>query len=502
MAKSKLFILGIGGTGGRVLRSLTMLLASGEPTFDNYDVYPVIIDYDEQNADKNRASEILTLYKRTHDDAYAAHGLGTSSSNGVGCQFFGADIKQIGGIENFTFQFRLPDGQTKYSDYIKSGSLSGKTFNTEKLLKSLYDTSTDDDTTELNIDMSVGFKGNPNIGSVVLNDLQRMPLFQNLINTYNQAQQDRIVIIGSLFGGTGASGIPALVQAIRSQKPTAHISTILVLPYFEPNPKIGGGGAIDAKLFYSKTKAAINYYKDSDLNKEIENIYYVGDFYPTHIAYSEGGQDQKNNANIVEFISALAITHYAKLPIDKLKTGQEFKFSIAKSIVISKKGTNNSQRLYAQDLTDAGSMQALRNMEIFCIALKFFHDNVVTGNGQGNLPYFDMLGLKDMNREKPERDNGKLECVCDDLNEFYKKICEWMNELDFEGDQKLHLEGNSHRLALFDLSKPYNEIVVKPDLGVAPKNEGMVKKNKRIVWGKLKAIERWLHLCTHWLPFQ
>ena len=50
----KLFIFAIGGTGERVLRSTAMLLASGAPAFDNYEVFPIIIDYDKKNADSCR----------------------------------------------------------------------------------------------------------------------------------------------------------------------------------------------------------------------------------------------------------------------------------------------------------------------------------------------------------------------------------------------------------------------------------------------------------------
>lgn len=483
MANPKLFIMGIGGTGGRVLRSLTMLLAAGDPSFDNYDIYPVIIDYDENNADKKRATDILTLYKQTHDDAYNAYGTGgVSYKPGIGRQFFGADIKEIGGIQNFTFQFKLPEGRTKFSDFIQAGSLAGSTYPTSELLSSLYDTSTNNDTTELNIDMSVGFKGNPNIGSVVLNDMQTMPLFQNLINSYNTGNQDRIVIVGSLFGGTGASGIPALVQAIRKQKPGAHIATVLVLPYFEPN-KPFGEGAIDARLFYSKTKAAINYYKDSGLNNEVENIYTVGDFYPTHIAYSEGGENQRNNANLVELISGLAIAHYAKQNIQDLKPDTEYKFSIKKSIVVNKGNTNNSQRLFVEDFIDPDSSQAMLNLKILCIALKFYKENVVSGKEQTSLPYFKLLGLKDINREKPERSNGCLERVCEDLNKFYTELSSWMSELDFAGDQGSHLEANSHRLALFDMEKSYDDIVQAPVTGKEATKENFTQK----ILGSLKS---------------
>ena len=44
---SKIYVFGIGGTGARVIRSLTMLLASGVKLGENIDtVIPVIIDQD------------------------------------------------------------------------------------------------------------------------------------------------------------------------------------------------------------------------------------------------------------------------------------------------------------------------------------------------------------------------------------------------------------------------------------------------------------------------
>ena len=56
---AKLFVFAIGGTGERVMRSLTMLMAAGLPTLTNYEVFPIIIDYDEKNADKNTITPIV-----------------------------------------------------------------------------------------------------------------------------------------------------------------------------------------------------------------------------------------------------------------------------------------------------------------------------------------------------------------------------------------------------------------------------------------------------------
>lgn len=50
---AKVFVFCIGGTGSRVMRSLTMLLASGVE-FGANEIVPIIIDPDTANADLTR----------------------------------------------------------------------------------------------------------------------------------------------------------------------------------------------------------------------------------------------------------------------------------------------------------------------------------------------------------------------------------------------------------------------------------------------------------------
>ena len=61
---AKLYVFGIGGTGSRVLKSLTMLLASGVKLQNDFDtLVPIIIDPDAANGDLNRTADILTKYQ-------------------------------------------------------------------------------------------------------------------------------------------------------------------------------------------------------------------------------------------------------------------------------------------------------------------------------------------------------------------------------------------------------------------------------------------------------
>ena len=65
----------------------------------------------------------------------------------------------------------------------------------------------------LESDMEVGFKGNPNIGSVVLNQFTDSQDFIDFADAFKPG--DRIFIISSIFGGTGASGFPLLLKNLR-----------------------------------------------------------------------------------------------------------------------------------------------------------------------------------------------------------------------------------------------------------------------------------------------
>ena len=61
--------------------------------------------------------------------------------------------------------------------------------------------------------MDIGFVGNPNIGSTVLNQFRYSDVFQAFAENFGA--NDRIFIVSSIFGGTGAAGFPILLKNIR-----------------------------------------------------------------------------------------------------------------------------------------------------------------------------------------------------------------------------------------------------------------------------------------------
>jgi hypothetical protein len=68
---ARLFVFAIGGTGSRVLKSLTMLLASGvKPNSEReFEIVPIIIDPHKSNEDLKRTERLLGNYQTISNEA-------------------------------------------------------------------------------------------------------------------------------------------------------------------------------------------------------------------------------------------------------------------------------------------------------------------------------------------------------------------------------------------------------------------------------------------------
>ena len=135
-----------------------------------------------------------------------------------------------------------------------------------------------------------------------------------MANTF--VEGDKIFIISSIFGGTGASGFPLLLNTLRQNKNIpnagvinhAEIGAISVLPYFSLEQD--SNSEIDSTTFFSKARAALKYYQDNIQN--INALYYIGDFPKKPYENVEGGSEQKNNAHLIEVLAATAVIDFCK----------------------------------------------------------------------------------------------------------------------------------------------------------------------------------------------
>ena len=301
---AKLYVFGIGGTGSRVLRALTMLLASGvECKFDT--IVPVIIDPDASAADMSRTVDAMTRYM-----AIRKH-LPPNSAN-ENC-FFKTEICPIQDMTTFKLTLENTENST-FRDYMKTNQMDAAS---KALINMLFSQA------NLDSDMVVGFKGNPNIGSVVLNQFSTSDAYKAFSNNFEEG--DRIFIISSIFGGTGASGFPLLLKTLRNDQTSQHwnyiknakIGAVTVLPYFSVEQDDDSG--VDSSTFYSKTKSALAYYdRNITGNNSVNALYYIGDSMPASYKNHDGGSEQRNDAHMVELFAALSILNFAALPDNEL----------------------------------------------------------------------------------------------------------------------------------------------------------------------------------------
>lgn len=303
---SKLYVFGIGGTGARVLKSLSFLLASGV-TCDSDSVVPILIDPDAANGDVSKTTNILRQYQKIRNDL----SFDNSSKN----EFFKTSIDSL----TPNFSIKVQNSNKRFKDFIDYSTLDKKN---KALISLLFSDK------NLNADMEVGFKGNPNMGSVVLNQFNQSDDFKAFASSFSQG--DKIFIISSIFGGTGASGFPLLLKNIRSADSSldnfallqnAQIGAISVLPYF--GVRKDEESDIEKSTFVSKTKAALRYYQHG-VNDSVNSMYYIGDAVNKDYENNEGSTAQKNDAHFIELASALAILNFANSPVSDEKVVKEF----------------------------------------------------------------------------------------------------------------------------------------------------------------------------------
>ncbi len=305
---AKLFVFGIGGTGSRVIKSLSMLLASGVDMGTNInEIVPIIIDIDKGNQDLTRTVEILKNYETLYNTV-------ASKPNYKG--FFQTKQTNLYPTAGKEYRLTFPnvDGKT-FGRYIDASTLRGQNCD---MIDLLFSGSFNDNGVEkslLEMDMSVGFQGNPKLGCVVLDQFKGNPDFNTFAEKYDHGKGDRIFIISSIHGGTGAAGFPLLLKNIRhAELPTpnpallkqALVGAVTVLPYFDLQV-----GDINSADFISKTKAALQYY-EKNVNPYLNSMYYIGNTSNKSYQNNKGGVTQQNDAHFIEVAAAMSIIDFAK----------------------------------------------------------------------------------------------------------------------------------------------------------------------------------------------
>ena len=302
------YVFYVGGSGSKMLEASLHAAAAGVFNVTGAPVNTVIVDLDQTGGNLKRAKSLIGIYK----DVRASIGDREEKEES-------ADI-------GFRTDFELY-ALTSVEERAMSGILASTTIGDDReIARALY--------TDYELEMSYqrGFYGHPNVGAhFFASQLPNLPDNHSFTEVIDKIRQElvrggrpRILLAGSIFGGTGASAIPSIAKYIRqltdrNPDPDAQrtvgggavIGAMLLLPYFATTK---GDGVIDYTQFEPKAKAALEYYAKEGVgygdNKVFNAIYMVGSQDKVVYSYCTGGSEQNNAAHLVDFLGAEAVSHF------------------------------------------------------------------------------------------------------------------------------------------------------------------------------------------------
>jgi hypothetical protein len=309
------YIFAIGGTGARIVTSLTHLLAAGSEydRLRGWRFVPIMIDLDTQNGNLVKCLDTLKDYKTVYNYL---------KSNNDNYRFFKYPINNLKEIapnstlkDTFLMSNQRVVPGNNLEGLIDYSTLDQEAQGTQDLVNLLYTKK------DRQMSLTKGFKGKPPIGAIFFEQLADLAAPGQALDVFEQQfdpNNDRIFIISSIFGGTGAAGFPWLAKFLRRTNAAvaglqnAKIGALSVQPYFtvDSNTK----SEINSNTFITKTKSALKYYSNH-LQDHLNAIYYVGDSHsPMQTDNSEGGNAQKNRSSPIELMGATAILDFLLKP--------------------------------------------------------------------------------------------------------------------------------------------------------------------------------------------
>ncbi len=297
----KNYYIGIGGTGARLAESLVHLCAAG---LGPKELTLFLIDPDQGNGNLARTTSLMQAYLTARKNFL--HPAGED-------------------IVIFQTNLTLPDPAVwhvferrgvRLADHIGLPNIKQNNRPLADFAQVLF---SDD---EMETPLDEGFRGHPNIGATVISNIPtNTDPWQTFWRDVEEAQgpgEVQVFIAGSIFGGTGAAGIPTLgapevlkfaQRANLGAGSKIRLGAGLVLPYFTFSAgSLPPGQAqmfVTAADFPIATRAALDYYAEKNL--AFDDVYLLGDSLGHNVgAFSPGNQNQNNRPHYIELAGALA----------------------------------------------------------------------------------------------------------------------------------------------------------------------------------------------------
>lgn len=454
------YLFFIGGSGARAYKSFLHLCAAGAVREDSVNV--MLLDQDSHNAACEECANLYELYRRQRRSLYES-----ASGRKVRQTAFHCNVRMLEteAVSPVRHEYRrLYDVLSGWPDE-----------NLKRAMSWFYEEE------EQNQDLARGFYARPNIGCIFFQDFggdRRMSACVKSISDNLKKERDvRVVIIGSVFGGTGAAGLPSVLRIIKEGCRTSaaagklHYCGVLIAPYFQvrgerdaENPNI----QIRSDDFYSGTSAALKYYRFTD---DFEKIYVVGQNSLDYISavYSDGGETQTNKPHLVEVCAAMAVKDYLLSASDNPVLPAVRRRTDAKVLTQILQANGDDQKAVTWSFFDEDFLNLVSMMRTQALLESFVYPYVQNMRSQedvGLYQWYQVYRLRD------ERNLAGLE----DMKEYTRRFYEWayplVSQYSQDGSPELQKD---NRVRLFG-QEEVGEIWKRIEAGFAEEDRDVGKR--------------------------
>jgi hypothetical protein len=324
-------LIGIGGTGAKIVESALYLLAAGVGPDDT--VHVGLIDQDNSNGNVERTETLLNLICEIQDEL--ANGQNrldwVNAREAERTALFSIRLRKLFHDKDKAHWRPAPENLPDLRAILQRSDAPPEQ---QALFDLLFrPVGAADHEKEQDLNLAEGYRGRAHVGSAALLSALHhdspdflKAMTELLKNGSTAGNEVRIMLVGSLFGGTGAAGFPTIARSLHNMRQPdndhdirgekVHIGGVLMLPYFGFRDPAAKDNVITTSQLLPQARVAVNYYNRL-LEQEVvfDHLYISGWDEMTDLNYHEPGRkEQCNPALLPELLAALAVKDFFVAP--------------------------------------------------------------------------------------------------------------------------------------------------------------------------------------------
>lgn len=409
------FVIGVGGTGAKLMQSLIHLSAAGLLPERGRTLTGLLVDPDENNGNVDSAKKLSAVYaicKRLQcgtTDLFK----NTVAISGPWTPVSDPHVASLSTVFGYA---RLRENEPAQAD----------------LMELLYAPE------ERELKIFEGFRGRPSIGAAVFG---KSVNFRN--GDWGEFRDDvradaatypsvPVLLSGSVFGGSGAAGVPTICRLLQGEfrgvANNLRLGLALFLPYFTFRPVPGDEMQADPHSFSTATAESLKYYDEGRFLEICHSIYAVGDETPAEMAVSAvGAGEQRNDPHYVELVAGLGAVRF----MSGADGGDEHTLSIA----MRQGAPDTGDTLRWQDLPVADGQHGvqvalLQRLALFAVVFRFrFFPEIVEDLRARKPRHHFVVTHMGRNPVSPEITIRELEQV----NTYVEWFLDWLLKISLPG---------------------------------------------------------------------